>query len=836
MHYRIALHVREFVPSLGGLEAWVSCLARALVERGHAVRIVTTRSDQEIPGTECTIISTAPSPMAQAQLFAATARPGEIIHDTGIGLGGDVFQPQMGSLSLNMARDDASQRWPLRLRRAINADHRQLLSDMASLEFEQLHHAKCVVAVSRETARIFRERFNLPDDRLTVIPNGIDITRFSPAPDPDRRAAVRQKLGIVPTDVMLLSAAQNFHLKGVHLTIRALSMLRRSHPALRLVVAGGDDHAGFSALAAQAGVADRVQFLGRVEDMPALFAAADIFVHPTLHDACSLATLEALASGLPVITTLRNGAADGMADGREGVLLATPNARSVAAALRRLAGKTQREAMRVPARRLAEQHAFSTTVDRLEAVYGLVLSRQKHRKAEVPDEAGRGTIALAWYLYRLRKRLFPLGSRREALARKVYKPMFAAAARLFPVPRVLGGSLNMLGSDAPAVPDRSAPLVLQRPPGVLAERQAMAPIKSVLIIKVDHIGDFVISLDAILALRAAFPEAHVTLVCGPWNKELAESLGLFDVIHTVEFFAPRSADEQPRFSREMLSALEGKIFDVAIDLRVQEDTRVILNQIVARYRFGYGGKGLDSNLTISIPAPPQDTADSAGNPYGHQRLMLLRLAEAAVDFCSPRDNVRALLHSRLPQTGVFDLAIVAGRPLVACNIGSGNKIKDWPVERYAELFALLCNERGIAVLLLGTPDQAADAAIAMAGCRPGSIVSALGKTSLPEALQVLTQATMFLGNDSGLTHLAARMGLPTIALFSGVAELEQWAPDGPDVSILHVPLSCSGCRITRLQDCVANWACMNNISVEAVAAAIEHKLAGLNAGAGLLTT
>jgi ADP-heptose:LPS heptosyltransferase len=212
-----------------------------------------------------------------------------------------------------------------------------------------------------------------------------------------------------------------------------------------------------------------------------------------------------------------------------------------------------------------------------------------------------------------------------------------------------------------------------------------------------------------------------------------------------------------------------------------------------------------------------------------QRSVLLRLAQAVTDFCAAEDDVRVLLHRSMPKTSAFDLAYVAGRPLLVCNISSGNKVKDWPVKRYAELFALLCNERGLAVLLLGTAEHTADAAIAMAGCQEGSIASALGKTSLPEVMHLLGQASVFLGNDSGLTHLAARMGVPTIALFSGVAEIEQWAPDGPDVSILHVPLSCSGCRITRIRDCQANQACLNNISVDGVAAVIEHRLAELKA-------
>ena len=172
------------------------------------------------------------------------------------------------------------------------------------------------------------------------------------------------------------------------LTLYALAMILPRAGEACLLVAGDGPVGEFGALARQAGVGDRVRFLGRVIDMPALFGAADVFVHPTAHDACSLATLEAMASGLPVITTQRNGAADGMTEGREGFVLEVPDAAALADRLLALRDPERRAAMGAAARLLAERHDFAATVDQLVEVYaGLPRKAGLPRRADLPRKS-----------------------------------------------------------------------------------------------------------------------------------------------------------------------------------------------------------------------------------------------------------------------------------------------------------------------------------------------------------------------------------------------------------------------------------------------------------------
>ena len=382
---RVALLVGRFIPALCGLESWAHDLAVALVARGHEVRVLTTEAAVHPPGVRIDLVPASGRPMEQARGFAAAIRclGDHIVHDTGVGLGADVLQPQMGCRVLNIRRDAAQLSHWRRLRLATSPAHRRYAWTMARLERAQLAAAGCVVAVSRATAAAFSARYGVAEHRIRIIPNGIDTQRFHPVHAARTRTLTREALGLWPGTLVLLAAASNFRLKGVHHAIAALAMILPQAGEVCLLVAGDGPVGEFGALARQAGVGDRVRFLGRVTDMPALLGAADVFVHPTAHDACSLATLEAMASGLPVITTQRNGAADGITEGREGFVLEAPGAAALADRLLALRDPERRAAMGAAARLLAERHDFAATVDQLVKVYADLPGR-----ADLPRRPG----------------------------------------------------------------------------------------------------------------------------------------------------------------------------------------------------------------------------------------------------------------------------------------------------------------------------------------------------------------------------------------------------------------------------------------------------------------
>ena len=162
-----------------------------------------------------------------------------------------------------------------------------------------------VLVANSEFVRDLTVRANphLRPENIRLIYNKPDLTRFSPG-DPAAKPELRERFGLPRNADLILTAGTNFRLKGVHVLIRSLAQLP---PSFHLAVAGGRGSRDLFCLAESLGVQGRAHFLGRVDDMPALLRAGDIFVLNTFYDACANAVLEALACGLPTISTTSNG-------------------------------------------------------------------------------------------------------------------------------------------------------------------------------------------------------------------------------------------------------------------------------------------------------------------------------------------------------------------------------------------------------------------------------------------------------------------------------------------------------------------------------------------------
>jgi UDP-glucose:(heptosyl)LPS alpha-1,3-glucosyltransferase len=243
------------------------------------------------------------------------------LHDNGTGWSAHVFHPQTGSRLLSLERMMSARPLRERLRWRFNPRMMRLRRAMALVEARAMARAGRVIAVSQALQRLFIERHGVAADGIAVIPNGVDTARFAPARLAPRRDAQRARLGLRGDELLLISVAHNLWLKGVDVSLRALALARQRGARARLVVAGGEADAEWHALAARLGVADTVVFAGDVGAMEDLYAAADVMLHPTRWDACSLATIEAMAAGLPVVNSAANGASDLIVDGANGFVL-----------------------------------------------------------------------------------------------------------------------------------------------------------------------------------------------------------------------------------------------------------------------------------------------------------------------------------------------------------------------------------------------------------------------------------------------------------------------------------------------------------------------------------
>lgn len=187
--------------------------------------------------------------------------------------------------------------------------------------------ARRYVAVSNRVVDELERFHGIPRQRVTVIPNGTDVARFSPD---GPIAGLRERWGIKATDALLLFVGHEFDRKGLTHAMAALCHPGCAHA--HLVAVGAGDVTRYAALAQTMGVGERVHFAGPRRDLPAIYREADAFVFPTAYETFSLVCMEAMACGVPVFATRVGGIEDYLVDGVNGFGIERDGA-SIAAAL-----------------------------------------------------------------------------------------------------------------------------------------------------------------------------------------------------------------------------------------------------------------------------------------------------------------------------------------------------------------------------------------------------------------------------------------------------------------------------------------------------------------------
>jgi UDP-glucose:(heptosyl)LPS alpha-1,3-glucosyltransferase len=362
---KIALvHMRH--AETGGTERYLNQVAAFLAERGDDVAIV-CRSHAAPPHPAVRFELLRPLAIGGAARMSSFAEAVErhvagAAYDVVYGLGKtwthDVIRLGGGCQAtyLELAHDATLKPWE----RALgwkDAKHARALA----IEARALApgNYQRVVVNSRMVGADVQRRHGVPAERIELVYNGVDLERFTPALRATKGAALRRELGIGERDRVVLFLGTGYGRKGLDLVLDGFARLAREAQDVALVVAGHDsDAARYQARAGELGFAPRARFLGGRSDAETVFAAADLYALPTRYDPFANTTLEALASGLPVITSTGNGACELLEEGRTGsVLPATADGAAVERELRAWLAPERLAAGRVTARALAEQHS-----------------------------------------------------------------------------------------------------------------------------------------------------------------------------------------------------------------------------------------------------------------------------------------------------------------------------------------------------------------------------------------------------------------------------------------------------------------------------------------------
>ncbi len=241
------------------------------------------------------------------------------------------------------------------------------------IEERALASAACarVIVNSEMVRRDAQARYALPDEKIETIYNGVDLERFHPRLRATRGAELRSELGLSAGELVVLFLGSGYARKGLDLLLQAFPRLARERPEARLVVAGFDSlRRRFEERARALGLGRSALFLGGRLDPEACFAAADLFALPTRYDPFANATLEALASGIPVITSTHNGGGELIEPLVQGTVVdLAGGSEALAEALLFWVDRERAERGGRAARALAERHGERSKLERAEALF-----------------------------------------------------------------------------------------------------------------------------------------------------------------------------------------------------------------------------------------------------------------------------------------------------------------------------------------------------------------------------------------------------------------------------------------------------------------------------------
>ncbi len=321
------------------------------------------------------------------------------------------------------------------------------------------------------------------------------------------------------------------------------------------------------------------------------------------------------------------------------------------------------------------------------------------------------------------------------------------------------------------------------------------------------IGDAILGLPALEALRERFSETEIVVVARPWVSELYRH---HPAVGRHIVYDPGGEHQGRAGFRQFVETLRAEAFDAAIVFPNSFHAAWMAWRAAIPVRVGYARDGRSRLLTDAIVPPPPSC-------YGHQVYYYLQLLFRAgwVEAVEPVSEIRLALLKPERQGAaklLEEMGLGGRRYLVGLNPGAAfGPAKRWLPERYAALADRLVAGLGAEVLIFGSLAERG-LAEEIAGAMKHTPVILAGATGLREWMALLSQCRLVVTNDSGPMHVGAALGLPVIAIFGSTDE-RATGPVSRRARVVKQPVACSPCG---LRECPIDFRCMTGVTVEAV--------------------
>ncbi len=331
--------------------------------------------------------------------------------------------------------------------------------------------------------------------------------------------------------------------------------------------------------------------------------------------------------------------------------------------------------------------------------------------------------------------------------------------------------------------------------------------QKILVRATNWVGDAVISLPALEALRARFPAAEIVVVVKPWVSEVYWH---HPAVSRQIIYDSEGEHRGARGFRKLIEQVRAEHFDAAILFQNAFHAAWMAWCTRIPARIGYAREGRGVLLTESIEAPRPAA-------YGHQIYYYLELLLRAglINKPAPVPEIRIGLQKKeiaWAAEHLDSLGLRGPRFLVGlCPGASYGPAKRWLLDRYADLADRLIGALHADVLIFGSRAEST-LAESIAGMMKHTPVIVAGDTSLRQSMALMAHCRLVISNDSGPMHLAAALGLPVVAIFGSTSE-RATGPLSPRARVVKYPVACSPCG---LRECPVDFRCMMEVSVDHV--------------------
>ena len=328
----------------------------------------------------------------------------------------------------------------------------------------------------------------------------------------------------------------------------------------------------------------------------------------------------------------------------------------------------------------------------------------------------------------------------------------------------------------------------------------------ILVTKLDHLGDLLLAIPALMRLKDKFKNSVMDIIVGKWNLELSKQIGLFRNVFLYDFYSTDHLKNSKRdYQAETQLMRNLPIYDIAIDLRINGDTRFLLQKISSKLKVGYKTHSeLDKDLDICLDAEIEEPHIIKPQNRMNRAIQLLKLVEAI-----PVETIKLpmLNHSQKEGPQINTIGIFPGAG------SSVNSVKQWSVENYVNLVGKLHDfDKNYLFNIYFSNSEKENAAFFL---DMPNVTLQVG-LSIPELIDSLSNNVIGIANNSFGAHLFSYFGIPVIAIYSAHETMDEWRPPFGQATVIYSDVSCSPCHIADISKCPHDLICLKQISVEVV--------------------